>query len=256
MKENKYDDEVFFEKYSQMPRSKEGLLAAGEWETLKELLPDFKGKRMLDLGCGYGWHCIYAMEQGAESAVGIDISRKMLQAAREKTRFPQVEYQCAAMEDVQFPPESFDIILSSLALHYIESFEDIAKKAFTFLKPGGHFVFSAEHPVFTAYGTQDWYYDENGSILHFPVDNYYYEGKRTANFLGESVTKYHKTLTTYLNGLLQNGFELRRIVEPKPPAHMLDTVEGMKDEMRRPMMLIVSAVKKQCSQPEQEQKGD
>lgn len=54
MKENKYDDEVFFEKYSQMDRSKEGLAGAGEWETLKELIPDFTGKRMLDLGCGYG----------------------------------------------------------------------------------------------------------------------------------------------------------------------------------------------------------
>ena len=84
MKENKYDDEVFFEKYSQMDRSKEGLAGAGEWETLKELLPDFTGKRMLDLGCGYGWHCIYAMEHGAASAVGIDISRKMLEVARGK----------------------------------------------------------------------------------------------------------------------------------------------------------------------------
>ena len=122
MKENKYDDEVFFEKYSQMDRSKEGLAGAGEWETLKELLPDFTGKRMLDLGCGYGWHCIYAMEHGAASAVGIDISRKMLEVAREKTPYPQVEYRCTAMEDMEFPKESFDIALSSLAFHYIESF--------------------------------------------------------------------------------------------------------------------------------------
>lgn len=244
MKENKYDDEIFFEKYSEMGRSKEGLIAAGEWDTLKNLLPDFHGKHMLDLGCGYGWHCIYAMEQGADSAVGIDISNKMLKVAREKTKFPQVEYQCTAMEDMDFPKESFDIVLSSLALHYIESFDFIAKKVYSFLKPGGVFIFSAEHPVFTAYGSQDWYYDDNGNILHFPVDNYYYEGKRTANFLGESVTKYHKTLTTYLNGLLENGFEIRNVVEPMPTPEMMETVPGMKDEMRRPMMLIVSAVKK------------
>ena len=56
MKENKYDNNIFFEKYSQMERSKEGLAAAGEWETLKSILPDLKGTRMLDLGCGYGWH--------------------------------------------------------------------------------------------------------------------------------------------------------------------------------------------------------
>lgn len=244
MKENKYDNEIFFEKYSQMGRSREGLTAAGEWETLKELLPDFKNKRMLDLGCGYGWHCIYAMEQGADSAVGIDISKKMLEVAVEKTPYPQVEYRCVAMEDMDFPAGSFDIALSSLAFHYIESFETVVKKVWSFLKPGGSFVFSVEHPVFTAYGTQDWYYNDQGDILHFPVDNYYYEGKRAANFLGEDVVKYHKTLTTYLNGLLTNGFEIKNIVEPQPPAHMIDTIPGMKDEMRRPMMLIVGAVKR------------
>ena len=73
-KENKYDDDIFFQKYSQMSRSQQGLAGAGEWETLRTLLPDFKDKRVLDLGCGYGWHCIYAMEHGASSVVGVDIS--------------------------------------------------------------------------------------------------------------------------------------------------------------------------------------
>ena len=81
------------------------------------------------------------------------------------------------------------------------------------MKEGGKFIFSVEHPVFTSYGSQDWYYDEDGNILHFPVDNYY-EGKREAIFLGEKVIKYHRTLTTYLNCLLQNGFELKHIIEP------------------------------------------
>lgn len=244
MKENKYDDPKFFEKYSQMSRSIEGLNAAGEWATLKTLLPDFQGKTLLDLGCGYGWHCIYAAEQGAERIVGVDLSEKMLETARAKTTDDRITYQRCAMEDIEFEPESFDIVLSSLALHYVENFEIIVKKVHTILKPGGAFLFSAEHPVFTAYGTQDWYYDENGKILHFPVDNYYYEGKRTATFLGEEVVKYHKTLTTYLNSLLENGFEIRCIVEPQPTQEMVEAVEGMKDEMRRPMMLIVSAVKR------------
>ena len=58
MKENKYDDPIFFQKYSQMSRSQQGLSGAGEWQQLRQLLPDFAGKRVLDLGCGYGWHCI------------------------------------------------------------------------------------------------------------------------------------------------------------------------------------------------------
>lgn len=243
MKENKYDNEKFFEKYALMDRSKEGLIAAGEWETLKSLLPDFCGKRLLDLGCGYGWHCIYAMEQGASSAVGIDISQKMLEVAKAKTTFPEVEYQCVAMEDMDFEADSFDIVLSSLAFHYTECFEEIVQKIYRFLKPGGVFVFSVEHPVFTAQGSQDWYYNEQGEIMHFPVDNYYFEGKRTAHFLGEDVVKYHKTLTTYLNSLISCGLQINNIVEPKPAVHLLDTVAGMRDELRRPMMLIVVANK-------------
>ena len=42
MKENKYDDNIFFQKYSQMSRSQQGLAGAGEWETLRKLLPDFR----------------------------------------------------------------------------------------------------------------------------------------------------------------------------------------------------------------------
>ena len=243
MKENPYDNEIFFEKYSQMPRSVQGLSAAGEWEALRSLLPDFRGKRLLDLGCGYGWHCAYAMEHGAFSAAGVDISKRMLDVARKKTKkWTQVEYYCCAMEDIDFPAESFDIALSSLALHYVENFTPLVHKIYSVLKPGGTFIFSAEHPVFTAYGSQDWYYDEDGKILHFPVDNYYYEGKRTATFLGEKVIKYHRTLTTYLNTLLSAGFILENVTEPQPPEHMMD-IPGMKDEMRRPMMLIVKCRK-------------
>lgn len=54
MKKSPYDRERFFEKYSQMDRSRLGLAGAGEWESLEPLLPDFAGKRVLDLGCGYG----------------------------------------------------------------------------------------------------------------------------------------------------------------------------------------------------------
>lgn len=244
MKENKYDQQSFFEQYSQMNRSKEGLTAAGEWETLKGILPDLKNKRVLDLGCGYGWHCIYAMEQGAASAVGVDISPKMLEVARSKTQFEQVEYICSAIEDMEVSAESFDLALSSLAFHYVADFDVVLKKVHHCLKQGGSFVFSVEHPIFTAYGTQEWYRDQNGEILHFPVDKYFHEGKRVANFLGEDVVKYHKTLTTYINGLLCNGFEINQVVEPKPSQQMIELNAGMDDELRRPMMLIISATKK------------
>lgn len=239
---NIYDNDEFFESYSQMARSQKGLDGAGEWQTLKELLPDFKGKRVLDLGCGYGWHCFYAAEHGAASVVGVDLSEKMLAVAREKNTFSNVTFIHDSFDTVVFDPTSFDIVISSLAIHYIEDFGKLAKHIANWLVPGGQFVFSVEHPIFTAEGSQDWFYDENGNIAHFPVDNYFYEGQRTAHFLGSDVTKYHRTMTTYLDGLLTNGFQIKRIVEPMPPENMLD-IPGMKDEMRRPMMLIVAAEK-------------
>lgn len=244
MKENKYDDIVFFEKYSQMDRSKKGLDGAGEWNTLERMLPDFQGKRVLDLGCGYGWHCIYAAEHGAAQVVGIDISERMLEVAKEKSEGLPVTYICSAIEDLEFPEGSFDIVLSSLAFHYLPDFDLIAGMVNRVLVPEGRFIFSAEHPVFTSQGPQDWYYGPDGEILHFPVDRYFYEGKRNACFLGETVIKYHRTLTTYLNGLLSNGFEIVGFEEPQPTKEMINTVQGMKDELRRPMMIILSARKK------------
>lgn len=243
MKENKYDDEVFFQKYSEMSRSRIGLAGAGEWSALKKILPDFRKKKVLDLGCGYGWHCRYAVEHGAESVLGTDISRRMLETAHKRNPGDHIVYRQAAMEELDFPDGTFDIVFSSLAFHYVEDFAELVRNISRWLKNGGDFVFSVEHPVFTSYGTQDWYYDANGNILHFPVDRYYYEGRREAVFLGEPVVKYHRTLTTYLNTLLENDFRIQHVVEPMPPEEMMN-IPGMKDEMRRPMMLLVSAQKR------------
>ena len=243
MKENKYDDPVFFEKYAQMDRSRLGLQGAGEWKTLEPMLPDFAGRDVLDLGCGYGWHCAYAAEHGARSVLGLDISGKMLEVARGHHAASVIEYRRMAMEDADFADGSFDVVLSSLAFHYVADFGALVRKIVRWLRPGGDFVFSCEHPVFTAEGSQDWYRDEQGNILHFPVDNYYIEGRRQAVFLGERVTKYHRTLTSYVGALLSGGFTLTGLAEPQPPQEMIDTVPGMADELRRPMMLILSAKK-------------
>lgn len=243
MKENKYDDPIFFQKYSQMARSRQGLAGAGEWPELQKLLPDFEGKSVLDLGCGYGWHCKYAAEHGAAQVLGTDISGRMLETAARKNAAPSITYRQCAMEDLRFPDASFDVVLSSLAFHYVKDFSALAADISRWLKKDGQLVFSVEHPVFTSYGSQDWYYDKEGNILHFPVDNYFIEGKRDAVFLGEQVTKFHRTLTTYLNALLDHGFQLQRVIEPQPPESMMD-IPGMKDELRRPMMLLVSAVKR------------
>ena len=244
MKENHYDDPVFFKKYAGMRRSREGLKGAGEWHVLKDMLPDLRGRRVLDLGCGYGWHCRYAAEQGALSVMGIDISEKMLEKARQMSTDARITYRRMAMEDVSFPEESYDVVISSLALHYVEELQTLFVRIFHMLASDGQLVFSCEHPLFTAYGDQDWVRDAQGNILHFPLDHYFMEGRREALFLGERVIKYHHTLNAYLHGLIEAGFTLRDVREPAPTPQMVAAIEGMRDELRRPMMLIVAAEKR------------
>ena len=240
MKENKYNEKTFFEKYSQMSRSRLGLEGAGEWRTLERMLPDFSGKRVLDLGCGFGWHCVYAARHGAVRVLGLDRSENMLRRAREQTRETAVEYR--QMELEEYPEGAFDVVLSSLALHYVKDFSDVCQKAARTLVRGGDFVFSIEHPVFTAYGEQEWMYGPAGEILCWPVDRYFEEGERDAVFLGERVKKQHHTLTTLVRGLLESGFQITDLAEPQPPEEMID-LPGMADELRRPMMLLLSAEK-------------
>lgn len=240
MRENKYDDPDFFTRYSAMSRSVQGLAGAGEWPALQKLLPEFQGRRVLDLGCGFGWHCRYAAERGAVAVVGTDLSAKMLEQARQKNTLPQIVYRRQAIEDMDDPSGSFDVVISSLTFHYLASFTDVCRRVWDWLTPCGDFVFSVEHPVFTAAGAQDWHYSTDGVPQHWPVDCYFDEGPRQAMFLGEQVVKYHRTLTTYLQDLLHIGFVMKAVVEPMPDATLRAV---MPDEMRRPMMLLVAAQK-------------
>ncbi|MFJ7700319.1 class I SAM-dependent methyltransferase [Lysinibacillus fusiformis] len=244
MKQNKYDDMQFFSAYEKMPRSVQGLDAAGEWHVLKTLLPDLKNKHVLDLGCGFGWHCRYARAQQAKSVIGVDISEKMLQKAQKKTDDPFISYLNIPIEDIQFSASQFDVVLSSLAIHYLQNFEALCKKVYNYLKPDGSFVFSVEHPIFTSRHEQDWYNDEHGNRLHWPVDHYQTEGMRETTFLTENVIKYHRTLSTYMNELIQVGFTIRAVKEPMPSEEMLQTIPGMQDELRRPLFLMIVAEKK------------
>ncbi|MBM7564178.1 SAM-dependent methyltransferase [Paenibacillus sacheonensis] len=142
---------------------------------------------------------------------------------------------------MDYPAGAFDVIISSLALHYIENFGDICREARRLLSPGGSFVFSTEHPVFTARAAQDWHYGPQGEKLHWPVDGYYEEGLRQARFLENDVIKYHRTVSTLLNALIEAGFSIRKLSEPQPTPDMIAAVPEMQDELRRPLFLMIAA---------------
>lgn len=240
---NEYDDEVFFQEYAQMPRSIDGLSAAGEWHLLKPLFPSLAGKKVLDLGCGYGWHCKYAEDLGASVILGIDSSQKMIDAAKKRNAGKNITYRLCGIEEYAYPENAWDLVISNLALHYIEDIASVFGKVRKTLHKGGTFLFNIEHPSFTAGVNQDWIYTEDGTPAYWPIDNYYYPGERHTRFLGCDVVKYHHTLTQILMGLLDNGFIIQAVIEAEPPMEMMN-LPGFKDEMRRPMMLLVKAVKK------------
>ncbi|MDE6964012.1 MAG: class I SAM-dependent methyltransferase [Lachnospiraceae bacterium] len=237
---NEYDNEKFFDEYAKMPRSKGGLEFAGEWHQLKPLFPELAGKEVLDLGCGYGWHCGFSVEKGAKQVLGIDASRKMIEEAERRNAGEGITYRICRIEEYEYPENRWDCVISNLALHYIGDIEQIFQKVYRTLKPKGVFIFNIEHPVFTAGVGQDWVYTKDGKPQFWPIDNYFLPGSRTTHFLGGDVVKHHHTLTQILMGLLNNGFLLNAVKEARPPEEMME-IPGMKDELRRPMMLLVKA---------------
>lgn len=230
-----YDDPAFFDAYGQMPRSQQGLEGAGEWHQLQPLFPNLEGKSVLDLGCGYGWHCRYAAQQGAAWVLGIDQSQRMIQRARSMGDSPVIEYRVQDLLDYDYPQGQFDLALSNLALHYVQDLDGVYRRVYRTLRPGGIFLVNIEHPTFTSGVGQRWV-TEGERLLYWPVDDYFYPGQRVTDFLGHPVVKYHHTLTQIVNGLLEAGFVLETLEEAVPPEAWRSQ---MPEEMRRPMMLLL-----------------
>lgn len=243
MTENQYDDAAFFQEYAKMTRSRQGLAGAGEWRQFRQMFPPLEGKSVLDLGCGYGWHCRYAVEQGASEALGIDLSQRMLWEAETRNADPRITYRRCGIEAYEYPEKRWDCVVSNLALHYIADLDGVFVRVFQTLKPGGVFLMNIEHPVFTAGVHQDWVYADDGRPLYWPVDDYFLPGERITRFLDCEVRKQHHTLTQILMGLVNSGFELQAVEEAQPPEEMM-SLPGMADELRRPMMLLVKARKR------------
>jgi len=239
MTQNIYDNPEFFQVYSQMRRSVHGLEGAAEWPTLRALLPELRGKRILDLGCGFGWFARWAREQGAAEILGIDVSEKMLERAKEMTSAAAIAYQQADLEEVELPAARFDLVFSSLALHYIENLERLLISVRTALVPDGWFVFSMEHPVYTAPLQPGWveYEGRPGWVLN----SYLSEGARVTDWLTKGVIKQHRTLGTTFGLLVRSGFTVTHLVEWGPTAEQVAAFPDMAKETERPMLVLMAA---------------
>jgi SAM-dependent methyltransferase len=239
MAQNIYDTAEFFEGYSRLPRSLHGLDGAPEWPAIRALLPDLRGKRVVDLGCGFGWFARWAGEQGAARVVGFDLSANMIERARRDTAGQRIAYQIADLETLELPVAAYDFAYSSLAFHYIEDFARLVRMVHQALIPGARFVFTIEHPIYMAPANPGWSVADDGRVS-WPVDGYSVEGRRITDWLAKGVVKYHRTIGSTLNTLIGSGFAIRSVVEFAPTADQIADNPRLATEIERPMILIVS----------------
>jgi len=238
--QNIYDDPEFFAGYSRLARSVEGLAGAPEWPALQALLPDLPGLRVVDLGCGFGWFCRWAREQGAAQVLGLDVSERMLARAKASTADAAITYERVDLERLDLPEARFDLAYSSLVLHYIADAARLLAQVHRALVPGGRLVFSTEHPIYTAPTRPGWSSDAEGRKT-WPVDRYLVEGPRRTKWLGKGVVKHHRTIGTTLNLLIRSGFTIRHVEEFCPTAEQIAANPALAEERERPMFLLVAA---------------
>ncbi|QKC88225.1 class I SAM-dependent methyltransferase [Mesorhizobium sp. NZP2234] len=240
MAQNIYDQPEFFAGYSQLGRSIEGLDGAAEWPALRSMLPQVGGLRIVDLGCGFGWFCRWALEHGASNVLGLDLSEKMLAQARAAGPDAGITYERADLDHLSLPPGGFDLAYSSLALHYVEDVARLFRTVHQALSPGGHFVFSTEHPIYMAPTKPGWVVDAEGRRT-WPVDRYLVEGPRKTDWLAKGVVKHHRTIGTTLNALIKSGFTIGHVEEFRPTDAQVAARPELAEELERPMFLLVSA---------------
>ena len=246
MKQNIYDVPGFFKGYKRMRDNKAGLNEILEQLSMYSLLPDMKDATVLDLGCGAGELCRRIKDLGASRVIGVDISANMLELARKEA--PEgITFQNMPMEDVQFETETFDLVVSSLAFHYIADLGEMFRKIQYWLKPAGILIFSTEHPIVTSSQGihHGWVKDSSGEKLFWPVDCYSQEGKRESHWFVEGVIKYHRTISTILNALTDNGFMIKTVLEPTASEEDEKIWPTLKEARQRPPFLIVKAIKSQ-----------
>jgi len=243
-RQNIYDNEIFFAGYSKIREKENNANELFEKPALFSLLPNLTGKTVIDLGCGFGEHCMEYVRKGAASVVGIDISEKMLAVAEAKNSHPKITYLHTPMEEVSSIKVKFDLAVSSLAIQYVEDYQTLVHDIHRLLNDDGLFVFSQEHPMNTSFSGDDrWTRDAKGHKLHANISNYGVEGEYESRWFVDHVKKYHRTFSTIVNTLIDNGFVIEKIAEPMPSEEFLLKYPEYDDLLHKPDFLLIKAGK-------------
>ncbi|MBB4398867.1 SAM-dependent methyltransferase [Bradyrhizobium sp. ERR14] len=138
------------------------------------------------------------------------------------------------------PKAAFELAYSVLTFHYVRDFSRLVRMVYQALVPGGHIVFTIEHPIFMAAAHPHWIPDEDGRKT-WPVNRYSIEGERETDWFAKGVIKYHRTFGTTLNALIRAGFRILAVEEFAPSPEQITQTPELEEELERPMMLLVSA---------------
>lgn len=238
---HQYDDPGFLARYQEMRGHSAGLNEDLEQPALRRVLPAVAGADVLDIGCGDGQLARRLASRGARHVLGIDVSERMLGLTRRDAR-GRVRYCRASADNLALAAESLDLVVSSLALHYVADYQTLIRRIAAWLRPGGHLVYSVEHPICTARDPMTgWVTTAEGTV--WPVDDYARETARTQHWLGTAVVKHHRRLATLVGGVIDAGLTLTGIDEPYPDEQILARRPDLANHLRRPPLLIVSARK-------------
>ncbi len=250
MKQNIYDNENFFSGYNGMREEKKGTSANDliEIPTIRKMLPDLRGKRILELGCGFGENCEYFKKMGATYVLGTDISTNMINLAKERVHEDNIDFKVLAMEDLKDISEKFDLVVSSLAVHYVEDFESLLRDIYDILNENGQFIFSQEHPIGTGTKLNEECHGNDfiklGDKDYYLVSNYNENGKRIVDWNNCEVIKYHRTFSYIINTIIKCNFKIEELVEPTPSKEILTIKPRYKNQFDKPYFLFISLTKK------------
>ncbi|WP_053368121.1 class I SAM-dependent methyltransferase [Bacillus sp. FJAT-27245] len=176
-----------------------------ERPSMLAVLPeDLTGKVILDAGCAAGWYPLELANRGAR-VVGIDLSPEMVNAAKRRVG-DKAEILCHDLaEPLPFASQSFDYVVSSLTLHYLQDWDFTFSEFKRILKPGGDFLFSVHHPF------ADIKLLENPSYFstELIIDEWRKDGKVF------NVPFYRRPLHRIFNDTLA-FFTIKQIIEPLP----------------------------------------
>lgn len=221
-----------------------------EWPCIQQLLPDLRGKTILDVGCGTGIFTFLLEQYFPAEVTGIDLSAGMLEIARAKARERRSHarfLQGDAGHLTELVQGQFDLVFSSTTTHYLPDLTGFFRELRQALKPGGCCILSVIHPVYSAQypieqgdafpGDEDWmvrYLDRSRRAYIQPWIEY---NDDFENRLSRSL---HYTFGDYFSAILDAGLKLEALREPLPPeSWKRDSFGRYNNYMETPVYLIL-----------------